>query len=102
MEGDESKARTPAYSNFDSNTDKVVHLFQFIGTGASGYWHELETKIQPEIRRLIKEIEQIQRPQGKEASDQKTLNSEQRKAVIQKLSDISDARSKPLQRFQGG
>src|SRR6266542_2782249 len=81
----ESKARTPAYASFDSNTDKLLHLLQFIVSGVWGFRDELETKLVPEVMRVAKEIAQVG---SKEASDQEALNSaEMRDDRLQRLSD---------------
>jgi hypothetical protein len=95
----ESKIRTPAYANFDSNTDKLLHLLQFILTGVSGFKGEFETKFAPEVMRIAKEIAQIGRPHDKEVSDQDVTKGPERDDLIQKL---SDALVKPFQQFTDG
>jgi len=97
----ESKARTPAYASFDSNTDKLLHLLQFIVSGVWGFRDELETKLVPEVMRVAKEIAQGGR---EEASDQEALNNaEMRDDRLQRLSDtLSDALVKPFHQFTEG
>ena len=61
---DESKARTPAYASFDSNTDNLLHAFQFITRGIQGFRDDLETKLAPEVMSIAREITQVGRLQG--------------------------------------
>jgi hypothetical protein len=100
----ESIARTPAFASFDSNTDKLLHLLQFIVSGVWGFRDELETKLAPEVMRIAKEIAQSGRPQGKEASDEEAINSaERRDDRLKRLSDtLSDVLVKPFHQFAEG
>ena len=96
----ESKAHTPAYASFDSSTDKLLHLLAFISYGIQGYFDELKTKVAPEAMRIAKEIAQVGKPQGEEASDQVARNSaEMRDNLLQRLSDTL---LKPSNQFTGG
>ncbi len=103
---DESRARTPAYASFDSNTDKLQHLLRFILRGMRAFSDELETKVAPEIERLF-------RPQTKEASDRETdrgahyaeqdLSDQGKSAEMPgRVQRISDILLEPLEQFTGG
>jgi len=103
---DESRARTPAYASFDSNNDKLKHLFRLILRGMQAFADELETKVDPEIERLF-------RPQTKEASDQETdrgahyaeqdLSDRGKSAEMPgRVQRISDILLEPLEQFTGG
>jgi len=103
---DESRARTPAYASFESSTDKVVHLMQFILRGMRSFSDELETKVAPEIERLF-------RPQDKEASDQETdrgahyaeqdLSDRGKSAEMPgRVQRISDILLEPFKQFMDG
>ena len=102
---DESRAHTPAYANFDSNTDKLKHLFSFILSGLQGFSDDWKINVAPEIARLRKLPD-------KEANDQETKRgahyaeqvlsdpgeSAEMAARVKKLSDILE----PLNQFTGG
>ena len=85
----EAKARTPAYASFESSTDRLFHLLQFILRGLQDFSDELKT-----------EIAQLGRPQGKEASDQEARNSAE--MMDDRAQRISDTLLKPIKQFTDG
>ena len=95
----EAKARTPAYVSFESSTDKLLQLLQFITRGTESFRDELETKLGPEVMSIATEIAQVRRPQGMEASDQEARNSaEMMDDRVKRLSDTL----KPIKQFTDG
>jgi hypothetical protein len=36
----ESRTRTPAYASFESNTDRLLHLFKFMSRGVKNFVDE--------------------------------------------------------------
>ena len=109
LPSDESKQRTPAYANFDSSTDKLLHLMTFILRGLQDFREELETKLGPEVMRIATEIAQRDRLQGKEATNQETetgtphteqdLSNARKSDRVQR---ISDTLLKPMKQFTEG
>ena len=91
----ESKAHTPAYASFDSNTDKLSHVFGFMTRGIQGYVDEFKTKVAPEVMSIAREIAQVGKPQGQEASN----SAEMRDNLLQRLLDTL---RKPSDQFIGG
>ena len=67
----ESKAHSPAYASFDSNTASLLHAFQFITRGIQGLKDDLESELAPEAMSIARQIKQLGRVQDKEASNQK-------------------------------
>jgi hypothetical protein len=99
----ESRARTPAYANFDANTDKVLHMLHFILDGIQGFKSKLETTVMSEVMGIAKEIARAGRSQGDEANDQEALNSAEKRDDLKRLLDtLSDGLVKPFNQFTGG
>ena len=65
------QARTPAFAIFESSTDKLFALLQFILHGIRGFNDALEHKVTPEVMSIAEEIAQV----GKAASDQEARDS---------------------------
>jgi len=85
----EAKVRTPAYASFESSTDKLFHLLQFILRGLQDFSDEFKTA-----------IAQLGRPQGKEGSDQEARNSAE--MMNERAQRLSDTLLKPIKQFTGG
>ena len=83
------QAHTPAFAIFESSTDKLFALLQFILHGIRGFNDALEHKVTPEVVSIAEEIAQV----GKAASDQ-----EARDSAVQRISDAL----KPINHFTGG
>ena len=77
----ESKARTPAYAIFDSNTDKLSHLFRFLIRGVDSFGDEIRSNI-AEISNLIN------RKQDKEESNEQTERITHIMGGVQKIKEI--------------
>lgn len=54
------KTRTPAYANFDVNTDKLSHLLDFVRRGTEHFVDELKNSVVPAIRLLSIELTDLQ------------------------------------------
>jgi hypothetical protein len=55
-----SKPRTPAYTIFDSNTDKLLHLLTFVGGGVKGMSKNITDVLRKDVDRLEEGITQIE------------------------------------------
>jgi hypothetical protein len=107
----ESRTRTPAYASFESNIERLSHLFTFISRGGQHFVDEMKANVAPQIERLCTEIARLGRPQDKEANGQETgrgahdaesaLSDTRQRAeeIAKKLSDILE---EPVKQFTGG
>jgi hypothetical protein len=104
---DETKARTPAYANFDSSTDKILYVFHVVVHGALIFKDDFETKatklrekiddfetkltkLREIISRRTNEAKEVGNLPGKEASKQEIRDTQTLELVnsLQRLLDI--------------
>jgi hypothetical protein len=107
----ESRTRTPAFASFESNIERLSHLFRFISRGGQHFVDEMKANVAPQIERLCTEISRLGRPQHKEGNGQETdsvaheaepaLSDTRQRAeeIGKKLSNILE---EPVKQFTSG
>jgi len=107
----ESRTRTPAYASFETNIERLSHLFTFVSRGGQHFVDEMKANVAPQIERLCTEIARLGRLQAKEANGQETDRgaheaepalSDTRQRAEEIAKRLSDILGEPVKQFTGG
>jgi hypothetical protein len=99
-----SKIRTPAYATFESNTDKLVHLFAITRRGTEHFVDEMKNSIDPEITALCTNLTSL-RSRSPNDTNREQLNKEESEIALERgkiVEKIKNVFIQPAHQFTEG